>query len=462
MLSAFAQKVVKTVPTDNQNENFVYAMCASADGGYLLVGGEDAVNGGYYAKFNSDLVKQWDGTVSVGAFEEFLDCTPISGGGYLAIGLSESVNDTVEYGLVSVIDASGQNTSNKTYKDPRAGWNIELFSICPSYDNNFMAVGYTFNTAGINSLQEYILFKLDSNGDTIWTKRQPVGSNPLVPSYIIQSSDGGFYIAGNDNLTNNQGDLVLLKLDANGDELWRKVLINGASKSYIAFKALATSDGALLGYSAFNPGANTFEGGFAKANLNGDFEWEKALNGVNDTDAAGYQAVATDDGGYILAGYTASQMGNLLQYAFQKVNAQGQLIWSYNDPNTSTSDGAVDILPSSSTPGEYVFAGFDEGTASSTGLIGLLQDTIAITSIASYQGLTISIYPNPTAGEFQLPFSGGYLQLQLVDMLGRKVSEIRNLGGQRYAFTSTPTAGQYLLIATDGKGNKGATTLMVE
>ncbi len=63
--------------------------------------------------------------------------------------------------------------------------------------------------------------KTNSNGDTIWTKKIPEGFKAGGNS-IKQTSDGGYIITGFTEINQNDSNVLLLKLDANGKKLWSK------------------------------------------------------------------------------------------------------------------------------------------------------------------------------------------------------------------------------------------------
>ncbi|MQY70365.1 hypothetical protein GH141_00340 [bacterium] len=67
------------------------------------------------------------------------------------------------------------------------------------------------------------LVKLDSNGDTLWTKTHD--SISVDYSEVHQTSDGGFITVGDFWIGPMEQEyrMVILKTDENGDELWRRI-----------------------------------------------------------------------------------------------------------------------------------------------------------------------------------------------------------------------------------------------
>lgn len=85
-----------------------------------------------------------------------------------------------------------------------------------------------YTTCVLDSTNKYIgvLLKLDQNGDTIWQKiyRDPDPLEDVMPSMVTGSVDGGFLITGlfQNNGVTPYNRCMLIKTDANGNELWRK------------------------------------------------------------------------------------------------------------------------------------------------------------------------------------------------------------------------------------------------
>jgi hypothetical protein len=95
-------------------------------------------------------------------------------------------------------------------------------SIIQSSDGGYVVAGYT-QSFGAGGWDFYVV-KLDSSGNVIWTKTIGGGSDDVARS-IIQSSDGGYVVAGWTNSFGAGGwDFYVVKLDANGNVVWTKTI----------------------------------------------------------------------------------------------------------------------------------------------------------------------------------------------------------------------------------------------
>ena len=88
-------------------------------------------------------------------------------------------------------------------------------------DNNYF---YYIGIVKDAALREFgVLIKFNYNGDSIWQKIYRDTFEDLYPHGITKSVDNGFLITGSfQNWTNNTNPCLILKTDANGNELWRK------------------------------------------------------------------------------------------------------------------------------------------------------------------------------------------------------------------------------------------------
>jgi hypothetical protein len=143
---------------------------------------------------------------------------------------------------------------------------------------------------------------------------------------LIQTSDGGFAIAGaTSSFGAGEWDVYVVKLDANGNLQWTKTI--GGKKEDLGTSLIQTSDGgfAIAGYtSSFGAGGDDVY--VVKLDANGNLQWTKTIGGKNDD--AGLSLIQTSDGGYAIAGYTNSFGGGEPDVYVVKLDANGNLQWT--------------------------------------------------------------------------------------------------------------------------------------
>ena len=116
--------------------------------------------------------------------------------------------------------------------------------VIPTQDGGFAMVGYSVQIKN-GTLLPFMVYavKTNSNGDTIWTKKISEGYKAGGNS-IKQTTDGGYIITGYTQTTLGDSNVLLLRLDANGKKLWSKSF--GGSKYDCGNSIQLTSDGGYI------------------------------------------------------------------------------------------------------------------------------------------------------------------------------------------------------------------------
>lgn len=188
---------------------------------------------------------------------------------------------------------------------------------------------------------------------------------------IQQTTDGGYIVAGytnsnNGNVTGNHGnsDFWVVKLATTGTIQWQKTL-GGTGDDY-ACSIQQTNDGGYIvaGYTNSNNGDVTGNHGnndywVVKLSATGTIEWQKTLGGTQNEYA--YSIQRTSDGGYVVAGNTTSTNSDVT------ANNGGSDIWIVKLSSTGsiqwqkTLGGTVNDFAKSiqqTTDGGYIVAGY--------------------------------------------------------------------------------------------------------
>jgi len=252
-------------------------------------------------------------------------------------------------------------------------------SVCQTTDGGSIIVGYSpstdGNVTGNHGGGDYWVVKLDNNGNIQWQKSLG-GSGYDYPHAIQQTLDGGYIVAGrtqsfNDgDVTGYHGsvysDFWVVKLSTNGNIQWQKAI--GGNSEDIAYSIRQTSDGGYIvaGQSSSTDGDaighlpyNNTDLWIVKINSTGNIQWQKSFGGYNSEVA--FDAKQTSDGGYIVAGATDSNSGDVTQlygeydYWVLKLDSAGNLQWQKTFGGSGT-DSAQSVIQTSD--GGYMVAGF--------------------------------------------------------------------------------------------------------
>lgn len=139
--------------------------------------------------------------------------------------------------------------------------------------------------------------------DTLWT-RTCGGANTDAGLSVVQTIDGGYVIAGwTESFGAGLADVWFIKTDASGDTQWTKTY--GGIDNDMGFSIIQSSDGGYIiaGLTA-SFGAGNYDVYLIKTNALGDTQWTRTYGGAN-TDE-GFCIANTSDSGFAIVGTTHS------------------------------------------------------------------------------------------------------------------------------------------------------------
>lgn len=250
-----------------------------------------------------------------------------------------------DFGVLKT-DKDGIMQWSKNYGGSLSDWPN---TIQKTNDGGFILVGTSFSKNGDFILNkgegDFALIKIDHSGVKQWSKTYG-GSGLDNGRFVLQTMDGGYILVGdtkskNGDFVTNKGeeDIGVIKTDVDGNILWTKTF--GGSKTEFGEFIQQTTDGnyIIAGASASNNGVFTqnhgsFDFCIIKIDANGNKLWAKNLGGSGyDTGSAIRQ---TQDGGYIIVGYSGSADGDFSQnngggdIGVLKIDPNGLTQWSRN------------------------------------------------------------------------------------------------------------------------------------
>ncbi|MEJ2281905.1 MAG: hypothetical protein P8X97_08405, partial [Candidatus Bathyarchaeota archaeon] len=143
---------------------------------------------------------------------------------------------------------------------------------------------------------------------------------------IVQTSDGGYAIAGGCMDIGVSYDFWLVKTDENGIMQWNQKYRAGNGLE-IARSLVQTPDGgyAMVG-ETYSIGAGSDDFWLVKTDENGNIQWNRTYGGQN-SDVAN-SLIVTSDGGFALAGRTYSYGSGNSDYWLIKTDANGIVQWN--------------------------------------------------------------------------------------------------------------------------------------
>ena len=304
------------------------------------------------------------------------------------------------------------------------------YSIKTTSDGGYIIAGDSRSTngdvIGNHGNYDFWIVKLNSNGEIIWQKSLGGSGTDNLHS-IQQTNEGGYIVSGasysNDgDVTINNGvdDFWVVKLSSTGVIEWQKSL--GYTSNEFNPTTLQSSDGGyIIAGNSYSPGHGLTL--VIKLDNLGNVQWERSYSGGSIT-----SIIKTLDGGYAAVGTSGVAAGDI---RFLKLDVLGNVEGERNYGTTGADSGtSIDQLPSGeyllagnisqwdregscnhSTGGSY-----DDGSALKLNANPLeIKDTLIENPIA--------IYPNPTNSEINVKVTDSLLGLKytISDQAGRLV-----------------------------------------
>jgi hypothetical protein len=218
--------------------------------------------------------------------------------GYIIGGSTSSFGSGNTDMLFIKTDSLGIPFKNKTF----GGINIDVAKcIRQTNDKGYILLGYT-NSYG-NGGYDFYLVKMDSLYNKEWEKTYG-GSDWDFGNCIEQTADGGYILCGSTySFGSGNEDYYLVKINSSGDTEWTKTY--GGVNEDVAKSVIQTTDGGyvLTGYTkSFGDTLGDFY--TVKTNALGDTIWTNKFGGMQAD--FGNDIVKSISGGYIITGETSS------------------------------------------------------------------------------------------------------------------------------------------------------------
>ncbi len=177
-----------------------------------------------------------------------------------------------------------------------------------------------------SNFNDFSFFKTDANGSIQWRTQY---DNLLADhaESIFPTPDGGYIVGGSSGLVSSNYRAYIVKTNAFGDTLWDRKY-GGPGNTFGKQIRPTTDNGYIMTGTIDNgPGNTEVDAFLLKMNQQGDSVWMKIYGG-NDDEYAKF-VEQTDDGGFILSGWTKSYGPDSINGYIIKTNATGDTTWTH-------------------------------------------------------------------------------------------------------------------------------------
>lgn len=279
---------------NNIYEDRAYSMQQTSDGGFILTGSTGFSEGEFdhpgniwLVKTNSEGIKSWEKKFCEDTeYESSRSVIETSDGGFLITGF---YNDGL---WIIKTNSSGSLSWEKKYPNENE---TSGYAIIESSNGSYVITGYVTDS---NYNQDVLIISLDNNGNEQLYKTYDFSDGDHGNS-LVETTDGGYIITGNLEITDENSDLLVFKIDSNGNKIWENTYGGNASDTGETICHSDNGNFIIVGYTR-SYGQGSGDVWLIKLDENGNKIWDKTYGGAEDE--WGNSVVQSNDGGYIISG----------------------------------------------------------------------------------------------------------------------------------------------------------------
>ena len=298
------------------------------DNGFIIAGITSSIGNGdrdiWLIKIDIDGNIIWDKTFGGDKWDVPDSILLLEDGSYIILASTESFGAGDFNVWLIKADSNGNEIWNHTFggDDYDAGnW------IQHTNDGGYMLACTSSLNEDCNP--DILIIKTDANGNELWNKR--FGGTGSEGSSMIESKEGGFVIVGYKTVSIFGRDVWLIEIDEDGNEMWNQTY--GASSEEWGYFLQITDNGDIIivGHSWYFE-YKQYDIWLIKTDKNGNQKWNRLFGG--DKYDRGYCLCKTSAGNYLIIGSTAS-FGNGNDF---------HDIWLLKINASAIQDGTYDVI----------------------------------------------------------------------------------------------------------------------
>jgi len=339
------------------NHDYGRSIIEYSDGGYVCAG-NSSTSGNEYGdllllKIDESGEEEWMHNLSFSPSDRANMLLESFDSGIIIVGKTVSpINDSKDI-LILKTNQSGHVEWYNNYGNDEDEEAHHIYSL---NDNGYIICGQSIEkNTGFNML---LLLKVDLDGNQVWSKTYGGNGDDFGYS-VIEENDGSYLVAGMTKSSGDfNGDAWLLKIDSNGNEVWRRLY--GGTDIDLVRHLTRTSDGYAMIGNTTSYGSGNNDIFVIKVDYEGIQQWSSTFGGVG-TDI-GRKIINYNNEGFVLIGYTDSfGEGNGFNNWLIKIDELGNVIWD----KTFGGDGNDRALSGIKTSDNgFILSGFSDSNSS--------------------------------------------------------------------------------------------------
>ena len=239
------------------------------------------------------------------SYELAFDVAETTDGGFILVGLKSSAAG--DGNCVWKLNSAGDTLWSRSYAVE--GHDDVLLGVTALPDGGALAVGYVLPTGGT---EEVLLIRMNESGSVVWQRVTHFGLR--FNGYdVAPLSDGGFIVAAN---------LGLFKIDADGDTVWTR-----SSDREQLFGVIGLDDGGFIASGTYSVDTDNSPGLVMRFNAQGDTLWTRQFP-ITDMEVYLWDIDRVGDGEYVTAGQVTNIPGGNFNGTWAaKFTESGQVRW---------------------------------------------------------------------------------------------------------------------------------------
>ncbi|WP_435174331.1 PKD domain-containing protein [Halorussus sp. AFM4] len=262
--------------------------------------------------------ERWAKTVGGDADDKLATGLKVEGG-YLVVGWSNSEADDGKHdGYVAMLDRTGRTEWERTYGGPGTD---RIFDVIRTGDGYLVA---GMESASPDDPWTGWVMKLGPDGEKRW-ERTYGGEGPSE-LWSLTRSNGTVYAGGWQD-AGGTAEGWLMELNPDGTQVWSETYdtLRSGSDEYVNSVFVTDGGDLLLTGTTKGSSADPADAWVMRADAGGDLEWAQTYGG-GELDRV-HDATAAADGGFVLAGRTASEGAGEEDGWVLKIGADGEKRW---------------------------------------------------------------------------------------------------------------------------------------
>jgi len=301
----------------------IYDFSPTPDNGTIIVGSTTSfgleIEDVYIFKVNSSGGLEWNTTWGNWESDRGYAIIPTMDGNYVITGGTWDRDEIGDNVLFLKINGNGAVLSNNSYGGNSWDWGKDLVEL-PNGDILIAGVTEDF----LISFYDCYLLRTTANGKLIWRRTIDVEGNYDF-SKMIESKDGNYLLLGtSSNEFNTNNDIVLIKVNEDGEELWRRTY--GADGRDEGSDIISVENGYLILGNNRENSIDGYDTIIIKININGNFMWSTNIGGIKDDKS--YRIIKTNDNEYSIIGQTYNSEDDNSDAYYVTIDSDGKVLTS--------------------------------------------------------------------------------------------------------------------------------------